>query len=464
MAGEIPLSDGFALEDLEDDHKKELDSELKLELECLNASSSQVDEPSQIDDPSLFPFRAGFDLNVAEEPEAAHSDGGDGFEWKDEDFFDCIDDDPGRWRPGFNVGNFIQRVNSPLSEQCQVIISNVYSSLQRLPTKSVKALRNMLLPLRSAREVRPWALQASAQLTRVAGNTIGTVWNKLRSQSWEPRPVAGPSARASNQDRNDDYYAFKRKSDAEILRLLTTEVVANASAGLTDAHLLRSLQRAKLCGVDVGDKFHSPEFFRLTEYLACRCVKALDTLELQAALPALGVPSHFSLMWDGVNLGATSFARHESLEVVAISFVNQTGQLHARLLAAPSSGLDRSGQAIAELIKNTLQVHEAGINTEVCKSRLASLGGDGAVTRGGPKAKHSSTSAAEKLWTLLGRTDQPSIHWDPYHRDEAARRHASAEVPMVAELLDLAAVMSQLLLDCLYNYDLCLSELLTFIP
>ena len=450
MAREISLSDGFSLEEPEDDHKKQLDSAMKLELECLNASSSQVDEPSQIDDPSLFPFQAGFDLNVAEEPEVAHPDGGGGFEWKDEDFFHCIDDDAGRWQPGFNVGNFIQRVNSPLSEQCQVIISNVYSSLQRLPTKSVKALCNMLLPLEVAREVRPWALQATAQLTRVAGNTIGTVWNKLRSQSWEPRPVAGPSARASNNHKDSDDVVFKRKSD-DILRLLTIEVVANASAGLTDAHLLRSLQRAKLSGADVGDKFHSPEFFRLTEYLACRCVKALDALELQAALPALGVPSHFSLMWDGVNLGATSFARHESLEVVAISFVNQTGQLHARLLAAPSSGLDRSGQSIAELIKHTLQVHEADINAQVCKSRLASLGGDGAVTRGGPKAKHSSTSAAEKLWTLLGRTDEPSIHWDPYHRDEAARRHAFAEVPMVAELLDLSAVMSQLLLDYLYR-------------
>ena len=358
------------------------------------------------------------------------------------------DVDHSGWKPGINVGDFIRRVKEPLTEQSQVLIANAYASLARLPTKYLKDLCSKLLPMGSA-TVRPWALQAAAQITRVAGNTIGCVWDRLRRRDWQPKPASTPHGiDQGGQEENAE------AADAKaILQKIVAECVANASAGLTDAHYARSLQRYRLRGETIGDKYHSPEFARLTEHLACRTVKALDSVEIQTPLAGLGVPTHFSLMWDGVNLGATTFSRHESLCVIAPNMVSPTtGQLHPRLLAAPSMGWDHSGVGQAELVRASLEAHEARLSAQVCQRRLSALGGDGAICRGGPAAKHKSTAAAEKLWSLLGRTDKPVVHWDPYHRDEAARKHAYSEIPMVAELHDLAAVVSALSLDFSGNF------------
>ena len=316
----------------------------------------------------------------------------------------------------------------------------MYCSLSRLPSKYLRELCGQLLPLDAAR-VRPWALQAAAQLTRVAGNTIGCIWDKLKKSSWRPNT---PSANLKGGLNTEAEPSSRRDAD-QILRLLVTESIANASAGLTDANLFRCLQRARLRAEDIGDKYHSWEFARLTEWLACRAIRALDAVEFHAPLKGLGVPTHFSIMWDGVNLGATSFSRRESLCVIACNMVSaSSGRLHPRLLAAPSLGWDHGGPAQAELVRRSLAGHEAEISSEVCSRRLSALGGDGAIVRGGESAKHQSTKAAELLWAKLNRIDPPVVHWDPYHREEAARRHAASEIPMVQELFDLSAVVSSL--------------------
>ena len=105
----------------------------------------------------------------------------------------------------------------------------------------------------------------------------------------------------------------------------------------------------------VGKLFALARMFSLVEYCASECCKQLDAHDLEQNLPGLGVPSHFSVMllwryratlstssygcvsclysfvvpslderFDIVSLGATSFSRHESLIVTALSHVSAT--------------------------------------------------------------------------------------------------------------------------------------------
>ena len=55
------------------------------------------------------------------------------------------------------------------------------------------------------------------------------------------------------------------------------------------------------------------------------------------------------------------------------------GQVHARLYGAPSAGQSHSGNAVSEKVANCLEEHPAGLSSAVCRQRLRSIGGDGAV-------------------------------------------------------------------------------------
>ena len=73
--------------------------------------------------------------------------------------------------------------------------------------------------------------------------------------------------------------------------------------------------------------------------------------DLSACLPALGIPSDLSLIFDGVSILAKQFSRHESLmllgvtfEVAASSVLQRAGpRIQVRML-----GLHRLGSATTE--------------------------------------------------------------------------------------------------------------------
>ena len=152
---------------------------------------------------------------------------------------------------------------------------------------------------------------------------------------------------------------------------------------------------------------------------------------------------HYSIMFDGVSLGSSSFSRHETLQIVGVSFISPHSlRLHARLVGAPSAGLDHTGPVQAEGLLRCLTDHPAQLAARA-DSRLAAIGGDGAVVAGGPRAKHKSTNAAGHLWSLL-RQDPPCLLWDGFHRDDKARRTAYMESGPTVELFDVAGAVNQL--------------------
>ena len=123
---------------------------------------------------------------------------------------------------------------------------------------------------------------------------------------------------------------------------------------------------------------------------------------LQQPLGGLGIKSDVGIMFDGVSIGATHFARHETLLLIGCSHTDaRTGELRAQLIAAPSMGMFHDGTTQAALVLRALQSHPVQLGTRELRARVAIVGGDGAVARGGEEAIHSSTGTAELVWDTV---------------------------------------------------------------
>ena len=257
------------------------------------------------------------------------------------------------WAPGLNVGRFIWRGNygsASVSAQAQVVLANVFFGLQRLPRDLLRSFCSALLPMPETR-CKSLHAKAAALLTQVHANTIRDLVKRLRKSNFkfdegevvqtvcaESLPVPAPSFKYP-----------ERRDSARVMETLVTEVLAHACEGHSDEATKRCLARLAMHDVDIGDKYHSWQFFTLVESLASLYLQHQDATEIGTCLPGIGVPSHFSIIFDVISLGARSFARHESLIVTAISSVSaSTGSIHAKLIGAPSLGQSHSGAQQAD--------------------------------------------------------------------------------------------------------------------
>ncbi len=381
------------------------------------------------------------DLEQHEEAGAIHNVASETFELEE-----CDKSMPEHgWVPGHSMGSSVGRLGQGagnLSAQSQMLLVNVFFSLKRLPVKIVKNLCDCMLPFPpGAKVVKPWAAQAASMLCRVAGNSIRAVVSRLKKKNWE---VSEPKEVQQKTTYPEGEKHFERSAD-EIMRFLVSQVIANAYEAGSDLQLLRQLARLQCYGIDCGDKCHSPDFFRLVEYLTAQIKTMMDAEDFDLALPGTGLRSHFGLIFDGVSLGTSSFSRHETLLVVGVSYISgETGRPHARLFGSPGSGRSHAGPATAGLIVESLSKHPAHITADVCAKRLCSIGGDGAVVRGGSSARHKSTNAAGLVWNRYRPGEEQFCEWDPFHREDISRKRSYRACKLVTEMFDIAAAMSQL--------------------
>ncbi|CAE7237091.1 unnamed protein product, partial [Symbiodinium sp. CCMP2592] len=300
------------------------------------------------------------------------------------------------WRPGKELGKQLGRGQGAgnFQTQTQMILCNVFFALRRLPRALLQEISRGCRPT-SFKKAKSLAADVAGQLTRVAGNSIRGVVSKLRRAGWqikESEPVCNTEEAAKAS-------ICHSQSESVSMQLLVTEVLANAAESNSDESLLRRLCRLQDHGFGVGEKLHSTQFFQLVEHLAAAYVKEVDAGDLSAPLPGIGIKSHFSLIFDIVSLGRSSFSRHESLVVTGISFVSPTtGMLHTRLLGAPSVGGNHTGEQVAAQALLALESHPSMLNRQTAARRLAAIGGDGAMVAGGDQARHKSTKAAKHLW------------------------------------------------------------------
>ena len=357
-----------------------------------------------------------------------------------------LEEEPGsvekQWKPGLDMGDAVGRLGVGLgniSGQSQMVLANLYFSLRRLPVGLVKQLCEQLLPT-NQKVAKPWAAEAAARLSRVAANTIRAVVAKLRARSWA---VVEPSSK--RQADLQECSTSQQRNPTRIMNHLVEEVISHAYEGGSDLELFRRLQRLEAHGIDLGDEYHSTECFQLIEYLAGQAKQLMDSENLLADLGGLGIPSRFSVIFDCVSLGSTSFSRHETLLVTGLSHVSHhSGHLQSILIGAPSAGLSHSGQAQADKVVGALASHPARLCADLCSRRLMAIGGDGAVAQGGPESRHSSTRAGSMVWQTFRAGEPEFLIWDMFHREDICRKRAFRSVPLCVELFDVSAAMAQL--------------------
>ena len=128
--------------------------------------------------------------------------------------------------------------------------------------------------------------------------------------------------------------------------------------GEPDTAFERQMARLQLHGLDLGTKYRSQHLVQSVEHLAAVAARARTADALNRNLASLGIPSDVTLIFDGVSIGASSFSRHETLNVMGFSFMGESSEgpgrvglgrgrgrlrVQSRLLVAPSSGLQHAG-------------------------------------------------------------------------------------------------------------------------
>ena len=328
--------------------------------------------------------------------------------------------------------------------QCQVLVTNLYLNLCKLPRKILTGVCSGLPAIST--DVRPLAAKAAAHLIRVSGRTVNNIVQRVKNAGWTV--AVQVSQDAEDQDSESATPVQGQRSREEILRLLIREALHCSAHGLADDFYIQSVARMQLCGLDVGDKYVSKKFVRMVEFCCAKQLEYFQADMLARRLPGLSVVSPVSIAFDGISIGDTLFSRAESFVVSVLSSLNATtGRLFPQLLASPSSGLFHDGPSQAELVMQSLSQHQALLTKESLRGRmLAVIGGDGAICRGGPDMRHSSTGAGNLLSQQVYPDLESSHHhveWEKFHRSEAALRQAIGASEYAKELFALAKALSQ---------------------
>ena len=173
-------------------------------------------------------------------------------------------------------------------------------------------------------------------------------------------------------------------------------------------------------------------------YLGCRFAPSSVLLGLQ-------IRSLFGRVFDGVNPPGGLFSTTETLFLIGMRFANPTsGRIISTLIAAPSCGFHKSGTRMSLLVKDSIGQPPTNIDRKRLRQGLIAVGGDGQVVKGGPEAKHESTSACELLWeSVHPNSAMVAAYWDIYHGGEACERRSLAHECAI-EVLDIYKAMNAL--------------------
>ena len=188
----------------------------------------------------------------------------------------------------------------------------------------------------------------------------------------------------------------------------------------------------------------SRRFAMEVEFLAARILEQLDAHTFNMKLPGTGVPSDFHLTMDGVGIGFGQFTRNETLLMICLGYVSAfTGKLYAPMLSAPVMFLgSHTGIALKRLVLDACRDHPIALGLPAMARRLACTGGDGAMVRAGPDARHKSTAAAERIWNEVH--DNPDLTctvWDNFHRVDNATMRAVRAVPVAEEVFKVGRIL-----------------------
>ena len=359
--------------------------------------------------------------------------------------------------------------------QSQVLLTNVVMVARRLS----REVRSTLLQ-DASNSTFPQFIRVAAMFTCLSCSRVWKTFKSLSETSWEPVEAGPPRGEAAGTRQDDN---------GAVLTTLVRAALSESIAGASERAFVKHISRLALDGVHVGGKFHTRAFVRETQFLAAKALEAQDRLDIDRILPGLGIPSSFAVLFDGIPVGGAScWNRHGNVEVVCVAFVSPlTGRIHARFVTWAVSSVGHKGEDMANTILSALSELPLGLDRQVLQRRMAAIGGDGAVVRGGPDRRTPGTRAADLMWlrvfpktarppnddALLGdlvppaqrpRGDGPRrprgeledhwvnepqmLHsvteWDKFHREDIALTRAIAACPLAEELYTICALMDNL--------------------
>ena len=401
-------------------------------MACIQIVEEDEDDPSvlELGGEALSPLQAGPGLEIDWHEPPAPSD------------FVVVDLESGQteqsqkdqlgWSAGVNVGGYVSQRQALLA-QGQVLLTNVYLNLAKLPRHLLQQICQKLPSLPSVSDdVRPLAAKAASRLLRLPGNTVSFVFHKVKNAGWT---VLGRAAADDVPDKEDDRVESKEEHRKRVLTLLVREAIHNSCHARPDDEFVQSLQKLRLYSVDVGEKFASKKVLRLCEFVSAKFFEFLQADALFKKLPGLGVLSPISIVCGRrYVLQSRNLSGDYGVSCVTIHRLPET-----ILLGMPISWTLQSTVVLSCL---------AGKNLSLAHLRaraVAMLGGDGAVTAGGPLQRHASTRAANFVADAIypESVGQQNVVWDPFHRSEAAFKYALEQSEFGKELFAVARGMSQ---------------------
>ena len=391
------------------------------------------------------------------------------------------------WRPGWSLGNLFPRVR-PLVEQSQVLVVNTLLAIRRWPIRLRSAVRDFVVK-EGKRERRTMpSLLIAAGLLRLSPSRIWRTFTQLRADGWTPQSSV-PEQRREAADPAD--------RTKPVLRTLVRAALGARSSHAPHRFFQEALCRLSLEGVDVGNKYHTKDFFADVVFLSARCMQAFDAADVHTPLGGLGIRSDFAALFDGVPIGGVVlYGRHGTMVVVCLNSVSASDhRLHSRLVASFVSSTGHGGEATARNVVDALAAEPFCLTIRELERSLSLVGGDGAVVQGGREGR-AGTRAAEIMWEMVhtcartmaerpipvARPDlikgsRPHIpgeeddlinllpskpdrdrhvrddslllrctEWDKFHRDDLAVARAIQSSPMAQEMYDICRLM-----DTLFN-------------
>ena len=349
----------------------------------------------------------------------------------------------GNWKPGENLGRWSSRMSPGFSEDAQMMFANLCLQCRRIPAKLRSKVLILLEPTTAeCTRTSLWTLVGA--FVRLSRATVHKWFKAIESRGWDPKSLR-PSRRGSTRD------VSVQTGEGDELATLCRYSLSSASEGRSLLSFERDVVRCALAHGAVGDKGYTRGFAREAQHVGATLQRLLDAQDINRVLPGLGIPSDFAIMFDPVSLGKGMFTRHGTVLMTAISLISpSTGDFYLPMLDAPGMGLEsHTGEAQKDSVITVCSKHPAGLTPRVLQSRVSVIGGDEQIVSGGPAHRHSSSRAAELLWSELhpgascedGAEIISCVRWDDFHRCDLAAMRAVRQCGMAKEVFDMSAIL-----------------------
>ena len=271
--------------------------------------------------------------------------------------------DPKKWVPGRNLPALLFPSGVPTVGPVATVMLNALVNLRDIPRKLLRQCLDYL-PSRARDAGESAYIAFAATVTRFSSKMLYNFLKFVRIEGSEAfRESAVNSATCTADAASESSKPTQSDKQAEQKNVLARLVRASLdchSRAEPSASFKHTVARWQSEGIYMGQSGHTQELFFQVRFLTARCLELQTARTSRTAAPALGIPSTFSLVFDGVPIGGMgAFSRHGNPLVVG------------KIAASPASGrLEYQNLAPAFPQSHT------GIDTKVASlpaaSRLAS--------------------------------------------------------------------------------------------